>query len=204
MKGKLMLGVIVLVLALAVVPLSCSSTEEGGTSTPPGSGYIGPGSPAPPVGEINITLANLTLFGPGHPLELYLKRGEEVNLSILVRFHSYTPEVKQVSLRIDPTNSSCGCRWENYYGILDEEGNEIGEGCLRSEEVISYNMTGTVVIESGETLPLAMTVRIPEDLPKRISKSSFPVWVDGICMSSQEQHVEGTDWVGRIVVHIID
>jgi hypothetical protein len=200
MKGKLMWGIIVLVLALAVVPLSCSSTEEGGTPSSPGSGYIGPGFDDRLDGEVNIVLAD---HEPGTCQELYLKRGEEGDVPILLHFDSYNPEVTEVPISIDPVNGSYS--WEVCYGILDDEGNEIGEGSFSSRQILSYNVSGTVVIKANETLPLTMTIRIPEDLPKRISRPSFDIWgaAAGICVPPEIQHMGGANSV-RIEVHIVD
>lgn len=204
MKGKLILGVMVLVFALAVVPLACSNTEEGGTPGEPGVGYVGPadgpGFDVSLDGELNITLANLSLY----PVEVYLKRGEEANIPILIHFNSCKPEVTELPLMIDPTNWRCGVHMEFPYIIFDDKGNEIGRGSIWDEEIISYNVTGTVVIKSGETLPLMVTVRVPEDLPERISKSSFPMILSGICFAYEEYNLGGMDWVKNIKVHIID
>ena len=187
-----------MVLALAVVPLSCTSTEEGSTPGPSGSGYIGPGLNDSLDGEVNIVLAD---HEPGTCQELYLKRGEEGDVPILIHFDSYNPEVTGMPISIDPVNGSYS--WEAYYGILDDEGNEIGEGSFSSRQVLSYNVTGTVVLKANETPPLTMTVRIPEDLPKRISPSSFDIGAAGICVPPEIQHMGGANSV-RIEVHIVD
>jgi len=230
MKGKLRWGAIVMVLALAVVPLSCTSTEEGSTPGPPGSGYIGPGnysvdgelciipanwttldiwptlinwSTLVPSTKFDWSTLNVTLENSSwlQPLDVYLKRGEEADIPILLHFDSHNPEVTQVPVIINPVNGSYS--WKVYYGILDDEGNEIGEGFISSAQVLSYNVTGTVVIKSGETLPLTMIVRLPENLPKRISKTSFDVPVIGIYCPPEVQNLDGMNWV-RVEVHIVD
>ncbi len=233
MKGKLMRGVIVLVLALAVVPLSCSQPGEGNTSTPSGSGIglgnysldgelcIIPASWT--TLAIWPTLINWSTLVPStqfnwssifensscvdsswlQPLDVYLKRGEKADIPILLHFDSHNPEITQLSVSIDPTNSSCGAQSESPYRIFDDEDNEIGRGSIYSEEVISYNMTGTVVIESGGMLPLTMTVRVPEDLPKRISKSSFRIGTTGICPPPHQGSLRESHYVS-IEVHIVD
>jgi len=135
------------------------------------------------------------------PLDVYLKRGEEADIPILLHFDSHNPEVTQVPVSIDLANCSSG--WWVYYGILDDEGNEIGRGSISNSQVLSYNVSGTVVIKSGETLPLTMTIRLPEDLPKRISRTSFDVPVIGIYCPPEVQHLDGMNWV-RVEVHIVD
>ncbi len=103
---------------------------------------------------------------------LYIGRGGEANTTILLHFVSYTGELTEIEVSIDtedtPSVSVC-------YGILDAEGNVIAKGVIRVNQLVSYSPSGNVVVKAGETLPVTMTIRVPADLPERISYSWIPL-----------------------------
>jgi hypothetical protein len=48
-----------------------------------------------------------------------------------------------------------------------------------------------------------MTVRVPEDLPKRIDESSFDMWAFGICSLPHQGSLTEPCYV-KVEVHIVD
>jgi len=76
-------------------------------------------------------------------------RGGEINITILLHFVSYSPEVTEVQLNIDP-NPKTGGEGIDEYGVF-------------FNDLVSYNPSGNISIEAGETIPVTMSFRIPED-----------------------------------------
>ena len=97
------------------------------------------------------------------PSLLFIDRGGEINIDILLHFVSHTPEVTEKQVNIDP-NSPWGLKIE-YRDV-------------NFREFVSYNPSGNITIEAGETIPVIMTFRIPEDFPSYIT--SIPLGAMGI------------------------
>jgi len=97
------------------------------------------------------------------PSVLSIDRGEEININILLHFVSYSPEVTEAEVDIDPTS-----RW----GLWIEQGDVI------LNELVSYNLSGNISIRAGETIPVVMSIRIPEDFPSSIE--AIPLGAMGI------------------------
>ena len=97
------------------------------------------------------------------PSLLAVHRGGEINIDILLHFVSYTPEVTEAQVTIDPKSP-----W----------GPTIEQGDVIFNELVSYNPSGNITIKAGETIPVIMTIRIPEDLPSYIN--SIPLGGMGI------------------------
>jgi hypothetical protein len=89
------------------------------------------------------------------PSTLFIDKGGEINIDILLRFVSHTSEVTETQVNIDPNNP---------LGLRIEQGDVI------FNELVSYNPSGNITIKAGETVPVIMTIRIPEDLPWYIDK----------------------------------
>ena len=89
------------------------------------------------------------------PSHLFVDKGGEINIDILLRFVSHTSEVTATQVNIDPNNP---------LGLRIEQGDVI------FNELVSYNPSGNITIKAGETVPVIMTIRIPEDLPWYIDK----------------------------------
>lgn len=119
----------------------------------------------------------LEILPAGSSEELYISRGGEANTTILLHFVSYTPELTEIEVSIDPEDapSISVC-----YGVLDAQGNMIGDGVIRVNRLVSYSPSGKVLVKAGETLPVTMTIRVPADLPERISYSWIPLEALGI------------------------
>jgi len=171
MKRNLMLGIMVLLLALAVVPLSCGQTGltgggSGATSAPnaterepEGDGGIGAIMPVPDAeyslkwgyyGYVFINVSEDT------PEVIYADRGEDVNITVLVHLISFLPNFTQANIKIaphDPTNAIC---LEPYNGR---------DGYFCVNDLISYIPNGTVEIKANETLPITLVIHVPEDFP---------------------------------------
>jgi hypothetical protein len=97
------------------------------------------------------------------PSLLSIDRGGEININILLHFVSYTPEVTEAQVNIDPM-SPWGLKIE-YRDVI-------------FNEFVSYNPSGNIPIKAGETIPVIMTIRIPEDFPSYIN--SIPLGGMGI------------------------
>jgi hypothetical protein len=119
----------------------------------------------------------LEILPAGSSESLYISRGGEADTTILLHFVSYTPELTEIEVSIDPEDapSISVC-----YGVLDAQGNMIGDGVIRVNRLVSYSPSGKVLVKAGETLPVTMTIRVPADLPERISYSWIPLEAVGI------------------------
>jgi hypothetical protein len=177
MKGKLILGTIVLALVM-LGPLSCAQpkSEPEGKSIP----FITPMEIRDPdiaqkYGIRGYLDVNLSAESPE---VLYIKRGEAANIIILLHFVSYVPELTEIEVNIDPKKSDY--TMEQYYGIGDAQGNVIGEGVIKVNELISYSPNGTITMKADETLPITMTIRVLADLPEGIMRPSFRLGAVGI------------------------
>jgi len=175
MARKFVLGVVVLTLAV-FASLSCAEPkgEVEGQSIPflTGIEIRNPDIAA----EYGIP-GYLEILPAGSSEELYISRGGEANTTILLHFVSYTAEITEIEVSIDPKDAL----WISVsYSILDAEGNIIGKGVIDVNQLVSYSPSGRVVVKAGESLPVSMTIRVPADLPQRISESWIPLGAVGI------------------------
>lgn len=113
------------------------------------------------VGYVEITLV------PGSPESLSIGRGEEANITILLRFVSHVPEITETQVKIDPKSRE-GLMIEQCYAT----------GVVSINKLVSYNQSGIVALKAGQTLPVTLTIRIPIDFPSGVS--SFPLGAVGI------------------------
>lgn len=97
------------------------------------------------------------------PSPLFINRGGEINMNILLHFVSYTPEVTEAQVNIDPKSP---------WGLRIEQGDVI------FNELVSYNLSGNISIKAGETIPVTMSIRIPENFPSSIE--AIPLGAMGI------------------------
>lgn len=131
------------------------------------------------------------------PKTLVIRRGEEANITILIHFVSYDPEVKEARLTINPANGR-GLTIEKCYVIMDEKGNVTGRGTININKLISYNVTGSVRIPAGETLKVTLTIRIPKEFPSGVDP--FPLGAVGIELQDVPQG--GIDLIDNIEVMV--
>lgn len=102
----------------------------------------------------------------GSPSPLSVDRGGEINITILLHFVSYSPEVTEAQLNIDPDPKTGGV------------GIEVGGAFFNN--LVSYNPSGNISMKAGETIPITMSFRIPEDFPSSIE--ALPLCAMGISM----------------------
>jgi hypothetical protein len=107
------------------------------------------------TGYLEITL-------PSDSPPLSVDRGGEINITILLHFVSYTPEITEAQVNIDPNG--------HLEGIVQEGVNLV--------EFFSYNVSGNISITAGETVPVMMSIRIPENCPSGIE--AIPLRAVGI------------------------
>ncbi len=100
------------------------------------------------------------------PSSLSVDRGGEINITILLHFISYSPEVTEAQLNIDPNPKAGG-------EVIDEYG-------VFFNDLVSYNPSGNISIKAGETIPVTMSFRIPEDFLSSIE--ALPLCAMGIAM----------------------
>jgi hypothetical protein len=101
---------------------------------------------------------------PDSPSPLSVDRGGEINITILLHFVSYSPEVTEAQLNIDPNPKTGGER--------------IGVGGVFFNDIVSYNPSGNISMKAGDTIPITMSFRIPEDFPSSIE--ALPLCAMGI------------------------
>jgi hypothetical protein len=90
------------------------------------------------------------------PKSLSVDRGGEINISILLHFVSYAPEtVTEAEVNINP---SC------------DSGRRVMQGDVILGKLVSYSAGGNITIQAGETVPVTMTLRIPEDFPESTAR----------------------------------
>jgi hypothetical protein len=108
------------------------------------------------TGYLDITLPS------DSPSSLSVDRGGEINIEILLHFVSYTPEVTEAQVNIDPNG--------HLEGIVQDGVNLV--------EFFSYNVSGNISIKAGETIPVKMSIRVPENCPSGIE--AIPLCAVGI------------------------
>lgn len=97
------------------------------------------------------------------PRSVTVRRGGELKTTILLRFVSYRPELREVELLLNPQGRS-GLTVLKYYSVEDEKGNIVEERCIVVNQLVKYDVTA-VTVKANQTVPIIMTLRIPEDLP---------------------------------------
>jgi hypothetical protein len=97
------------------------------------------------------------------PSPLFVDRGGEINITILLHFVSYTPEFTEAQVNIDPRGP-----W----------GLSIVQDGVNLRGFFSYNLSGNISIKAGETIPVMMSIRIPENCPSGIE--AIPLCAMGI------------------------
>ena len=192
MRGKFRLGIMISAF-VALASLICaavllSASSEPNKSTINETKYVPFLSPLSKPNEPTINKTeNIVLLGPTEirnpeialqygvtgyleitlpsdsPSSLSVDRGGEININILLHFVSYTPEVTEAQVTIDPKGP---------WGLKIEYRDVI------FNEFVSYNPSGNITIKAGETIPVIMTIRIPEDFPSYIN--SIPLGAMGI------------------------
>jgi hypothetical protein len=90
--------------------------------------------------------------------------GGEVNVNILLHFVSYSPEVTEAQVNIDQN------AWFGY-----------GENDVYWDETVSYNLSGTIPIKAGETIPVTMSIRLVVNFQRSIA--AIPLHPEGITAS---------------------
>jgi hypothetical protein len=102
------------------------------------------------TGYVEITYAS------DSPNSLSVDRGGEININILLHFVSYAPEsVTEAQVNINPSSDS---------------GRGFMQGDVILSKLISYSVGGNITIQAGETVPVTMTLRVPEDFPESTTR----------------------------------
>jgi len=115
-------------------------------------------------------------YPPDSPSLLSIDRGGEININILLHFVSYSPEVTEAQVNIDPKGP---------WGLKIEYRDVI------FNEFVSYNLSGNITIKAGETIPVIMTIRIPEDFPSYTN--SIPLGGMGIQFNTTIDELGGKE-----------
>jgi len=102
--------------------------------------------------------------------------GGEVKVNILLHFVSYSPKVTEAQVNIDQ-NAWFG------FGVNDVSWNE----------TVSYNLSGSIPIKAGETIPVTMTIRLVMN-PQR-SIAAIPLDPAGITANVTTINDDFRSWV---------
>jgi hypothetical protein len=102
--------------------------------------------------------------------------GGDINVNILLHFVSYTPEVTEAQVNIEQN------AWSGF-GLNDVSWNE----------TVSYNLSGSIPIKTGETIPVTMTIRLVMN-PQR-SIASIPLLPAGITANVTTINDDFRSWV---------
>jgi hypothetical protein len=103
--------------------------------------------------------------------------GGEVNINILLHFVSYTPEVTEAQVNIDP-NPQCF---------------EYGMNSLSWNETVSYNLSGNISIKAGETIPATMSIRLVVNFQRSIAV--IPLYPAGITANVTTINDDFRSWI---------
>jgi hypothetical protein len=121
------------------------------------------------AGYLEITL-------PSDSPSLLSDIGGEINVNILLHFVSYTPEVTEAQVNIDQN------AWFRY-----------GENDVYWDETVSYNLSGSIPIKAGETIPVTMTIRLVVNFQR--STAAIPLEPAGITASVTTIDDDFRSWV---------
>lgn len=100
------------------------------------------------------------------PPQFLFSRGEAWSATMLARFISYSPEITEVDLRLDPGN--VGLIYGKYYRT------EYGSHQLYLfSSLFSYDPSGTVRLKADEIMPTKVTVQIPATFTQEFTSFSF-------------------------------
>ena len=102
--------------------------------------------------------------------------GGEINVNILLHFVSYTPEVTEAQVNIDQN------AWFGY-----------GENDVYWDETVSYNLSGSIPIKAGETIPVTMTIRLVVNFQR--STAAIPLEPAGITANVTTINDDFRSWV---------
>jgi hypothetical protein len=108
------------------------------------------------IGYLHIT------YAPDSLGALSVSRGGEISINMFLHLVSYSPDLAEVQAVIDPKNPYVGLR--------------AGRGHIWFNDLVGYNPSGNLTIEAGETVPIEMTIRIPEDLPSYVESIRLEAW----------------------------
>jgi len=168
MRKKFRLGIMISVF-VALATVACAMLFAGPTNP---SRMEGTGIPALTEVEIRDSETALKYGATGYleitypsdsPSLLSIDRGGEININILLHFVSHTPELTELQVNIDPKSRG---------------GLSISYRDVNFREFVSYNPSGNITIKAGETIPVIMSIRIPENLSSYIE--AIPLGAMGI------------------------
>jgi hypothetical protein len=109
-------------------------------------------------GYVEVTLAQ------GTPTALSIEKGGQKTIPVLISFVSYVPEVTETIVTVDP-ESDDGLLIEAYYTLVDENGEVYEQGIINVNKLVTYNPSGNILVKSGQTVPLTLTIAIPATYP---------------------------------------
>ena len=106
-------------------------------------------------------------FAPETEKRLTVEKGKELNITIQLRFVSHNPNLTETEVTLNP-KSRYGLKVGRYLGD--------NQGSVMINDLISYNPSGRVKLEAGQTLNVTMIIKIPQNFPS----VSLPLRVVGI------------------------
>jgi len=94
---------------------------------------------------------------------LYVGKGGEVSMTLLLHFVSYEENLTEMTVTLDPNCDAGGLSIEVCHS----------SGSVLVNELITYDPGGIVTVKAGQLLPVKMTIRIPADFHFR--RSTFSI-----------------------------
>lgn len=122
-------------------------------------------------GYLEVSLADPSLIQT-------VSKGGEVDIPISLHFVSFSDELTEIKVTLDP-QSEYGLKAGQHYKVLDDKGNISGEGDIDVNELVSYD-TKTVIVKANEIKTITMTVTLPGDLPEKTTLRSISLGAVGI------------------------
>jgi hypothetical protein len=102
--------------------------------------------------------------------------GGEIDVNILLHFVSYIPEITEAQVNIDQNA---------WFGF--------GENDVSWNETVSYNLSGSIPIKAGETIPVTMTIRLVMNFQRSIA--AIPLYPAGITANVTTIDDDFRSWV---------
>ena len=100
------------------------------------------------------------------PPELVFSRGATSSATMLAHFVSYSPEITEVNVHLDPSGNGCGwmrMRYGEYYTAEDGS-----KKIFWFSSLMSYDTGGIIRLKADEIMPIKVTVQIPVDFPEQL------------------------------------
>lgn len=125
-------------------------------------------------GYVEVVLADDT------PTTMIIENGGQRSIPLQLTFVSYNSSITETKITIDPHNDD-GLLIEACYVLCTDEGDVYSRGTINVNELISYDPTGQLLVPSGQTVSITLTITIPRNFPGGVE--FLPIGPIGIATS---------------------